>query len=106
MTDGNIFMDVSTSVRVSRRAFGIFYLCLLLVLVNIIIKYVLNLVIAFCIVYTATDLYKNRKKYVWIIRLVNGNIKFILYTIVGQDTINNVFHITPKKQPRRTSKKN
>lgn len=106
MIDGNIFMEVSTSLIVSKRTFGIFYLCVLLVVFNIIVKYVLNLVIAFCVVYTTTDLYKNRKRYMWIIRVINGNVKFILCTIIGEDTINNVFYITPKKQIRKTYKKN
>jgi hypothetical protein len=104
--DGNIFMEVSTSLIVYKRAFGIFYLCVLLLFINIIIKYVLNMVVVFCVVYTMSDLYKNRRKYMWIIRVVNGNVKFILYTIVGEDTVNNILFITSKKQTRKINRKN
>jgi hypothetical protein len=104
--DGNIFMEVPSSLIFSKRTFGVFYLCVLLIFANIIIKYVINLVIAFCVIYTTTDLYKNRKRYWWIIRFINGNVNFILCTIIGEDTINNFLYATPKKVTRRTSKKN
>lgn len=98
-----IFLMLSSSI-LSKRTFGIIYLCIILIFVHIILKYVINIFVVFCIVYTITDLYKKRKKYMWIIRIVIGNIKFISYTIVGESTINSILHIKPKQV--RTRKKN
>lgn len=93
-------------VLLSRRTLGLLYLCCLLIIINIIIKYVINLIVVFCVVYTITDLYKKRKKYIWIVKIIIGNLKFLSYTIIGETTINNVLFIRPKKVRIPRAKKN
>lgn len=90
-------MWVLLSNLVSKRTIGLLYLCWLLLLINIITRYVINLFVVFCVIYTITDLYKKRKKYMWIVKIIIGNIKFLSYTIIGETTINNILFIKPKK---------
>jgi hypothetical protein len=85
------------SIITSKRTLGVIYLCVLLIIVNIIIKYVINSLVAFCIIYTITDIYKKRKKYTWIVKIIIGNIRFLSYTIIGETTINNILYIKPNK---------
>jgi hypothetical protein len=92
---GNIF--IMLSIISSKRTLGVIYLCVLLIIFNIIIKYVINSLIVFCVIYTISDLYKKRKKYIWIVKIVSGNIRFLSYTIIGETTINNILCIKPNK---------
>jgi hypothetical protein len=54
--------------------------------VNMFIKYVTTLFIAFCVVYTVQDLYKHRKKYLWIINISRNTIMLIVYYALGEDS--------------------
>lgn len=90
-------MQLSTSTLFSKRTFGVFYLCFMTLLAHIIVKHVLNLFVVFCVVYTSMDVYKKRKQYVWIIRLINGNVKFILYSVIGEDRVKDLFFMNTKK---------
>lgn len=87
-----------------RRVVGITYLCIITILCNIVIKHLINLFVIFCVVYTITDLYKKRKKYLWIIRFVNGNLRFITYTVIGEENLNSILCIKQKKQKRKFEK--
>lgn len=68
---------------------------------NIVIKYILKLFLLFCVVYTVGDIYKKRKKYMWLIKFVNGNIKFIAYTFIGESTMNVLMNNKPKKLKKK-----
>ena len=85
----------------SKRVFAILYLCILLIIINIIIKYVINSLVVFCVIYTFTDLYKKRKKYIWIIKIISGNIRFLMYSIIGETTISNILYIKPKRYRKK-----
>lgn len=100
---GNIF--IMLSVILSKRLLGIIYLCVLLTVFNIIVKYVINSLTVFCVIYTITDLYKKRKKYLWIVKIVIGNIRFLSYTIIGEATMNNILCAKSTKVKRLKSKK-
>lgn len=94
-----------TSVILSTRTLAVVYLCVLLTVCNIIIKYVIKSLVVFCVMYTVTDLYKKRKKYIWIVKMITGNIMFISYSIIGETTMNNILCINPKKAKSPKPKK-
>lgn len=106
LINGNFLMELSTSLISSRRIIGIFYLCFLTLLINIFIKYVVKLFIVFCVVYTSMDLYKRRRKYLWIIGMINGNVKFILCSLIGEERVDDLFFIRSKNIKQKSKKKN
>ncbi len=106
LINGNFLMELSAALIFSRRTIGIFYLCFITLLINIIIKYVIKLFIVFCVVYTSMDLYKRRRKYLWIIRMINGNVKFILYSVIGEERFDELFLLRSKKIKQKSKKKN
>lgn len=93
------------SIITSKRVLGVIYLFVLLIVINIIIKYVIDSLIIFCVIYTITDLYNKRKKYIWIFKIVKSNVMFLSYTLIGEDTINTIFFVKSKKRRQLKEKK-
>lgn len=94
------------SIISSKRVLGVIYLFVLLIIINVIIKYVIDSLLIFCVIYTVTDLYKKRKKYIWIVKIITSNVMFLSYSIIGEATINNILCIKPKNSRKLKQKKN
>lgn len=93
------------SIITSKRVLGVIYLFVLLIIINKITKYVIDSLIVFCVIYTITDLYNKRKKYIWIFKIIKSNVMFLSYTLIGEDTINTIFFVKSKKARKLKEKK-
>lgn len=93
------------SIITSKRVLGVVYLFLLLIIINIFIKYVIDSLVAFCVIYTITDLYKKRKRYTWIVKIITSNVMFLSYSIIGEATISNILCVKQKNERKLKQKK-
>jgi hypothetical protein len=75
---------VSTSLNIiGIRRIGV--ICIVLtfyIILSMIIKYVYTMFLMFCVFYTMSDIYKHRRKYIWILKFMHSQtILFIKYSL-------------------------
>ena len=73
------------------RIFVIAYIVILYILVTTIFRYIYTLFLMYCVVYTMSDMYKKRRRFLWITRFICGNIRFVAIGVIGQDVYNCYF---------------
>lgn len=78
------------------RLFVIAYIVILYILVSTIFRYIYTLFLMYCVVYTLSDMYKKRRRFLWVTRFICGNIRFVAIGMIGQDVYNCYFG--PKKR--------
>jgi SNF family Na+-dependent transporter len=103
-----MYLQALNSFITPSRIGILFLLLLLYVALFAVIRYLYSLFIMYCVIYTVTDYYKKRKKYLWIVRIVIYNIHSVLVILIGQDVIDNVcrmFHLSAKTEKRNNKKK-
>jgi hypothetical protein len=95
-----VFQSISQCVNslTLRRLIVIGIVFAIYTLVNMFIKYVATLFVAFCVVYTVQDLYKHRKKYLWYFNLARNTLMLLVHYGLGEDAIQ--FFVAPKKKAR------
>ena len=73
------------------RLFVFAYILILYILVSTIFRYLYTLFLMYCVVYTMSDMYKKRRRFLWVTRFICGNIRFVAIGVIGENVYNCYF---------------
>jgi len=79
----------------SKRFLALLYLVLVYIVMSTIFKFVCRSFLMFCVVYTVSDCYKKRKKFMWVWTFTKNNVKFVTYAFLG-DQWSQVLSVQPR----------
>lgn len=84
----------------SKRLVALVYLVLFYIVMSTIFKYILKSFVIFCVIYTLQDCYKKRRKFMWVIYFIKGNVHIVTYALIGEE-----MHSMCLSKPKRLKKK-
>lgn len=91
-------------MQMQPRLLGVLYIAVVCFVLHAIVRHLYTGFLMFCVMYTCSDVYKKRRKYMWIVRIVKGNVGWLVYALIGEDTINALLCVRkPKRKFDKTS---
>lgn len=80
-----------------KRVVAVICFIVMYMLISAMIRYLCTFFMSCCVVYTVSDLYKKRKRFIWIIKLVVRGGAFFVTNLIGEEAYHKLFE---KKRKR------
>lgn len=61
--------------------------------------------IIYCVVYTVSDCYKKRRRFLWVLHIVRNNIQIVTYALLGEELYSTLAQYTNTMSGRKKLKK-
>lgn len=90
----------------TRRFVALVYLVIIYVVLNAIVKYIFTSFIIFCVIYTLSDGYKKRRRFMWIFYIVKDNVRLVTYALIGDSLYDTLSLKHPPKRLKPSKEKN